>query len=87
METPRKPENNLVWAILCTVLCCLPLGIISIIYATKVDTLYAQGDFQRAQNSADDAKKFAIIGAALSVVAVVLYIALIGGLAFLEAGY
>ena len=29
------PDNNLVWAILCTVLCCLPLGIVSIIKSTK----------------------------------------------------
>ena len=32
-----KPDNWLVWAILSTILCCLPLGIVSIIYATKVD--------------------------------------------------
>ena len=38
------PDNNLVWAILCTVLCCLPFGIVSIIKSTKVKELWAQGD-------------------------------------------
>lgn len=73
METPRKPDSNLVWAILCTVLCCLPLGIVSIIYATKVDSLYSQGDYQGAQEASDKAKKFAIIGAIASAVVMVLY--------------
>jgi uncharacterized membrane protein YjgN (DUF898 family) len=55
-----KPDNQLVWAILSTVLCCLPLGIISIIKATKVNELWAQGDYEGAKKAASDAKKFAI---------------------------
>lgn len=57
------PDNNLVWAILCTVLCCLPLGIVSIIKATKVNELWAQGDVAGAHKAASDAKKWAIWGA------------------------
>ena len=33
------PDNNLVWAILSTVLCCLPLGIVAIIKSTLVSVL------------------------------------------------
>ena len=58
-----KPDNNLVWAILSTILCCLPLGIVSIVYAAKVDGLYASGDYAGAKDASDKAKKFAIIGA------------------------
>ena len=43
-QPPMKPDNNLVWAILSTILCCLPLGIVAIVYASKVDGLYNQGD-------------------------------------------
>ena len=39
----RKPDNYLVWAILSTVFCCLPLGIVAIVKASKVDALWAQG--------------------------------------------
>ena len=39
----EKPDNFLPWAIVSTVLCCLPFGIVAIVYASKVDTLwYAQ---------------------------------------------
>jgi len=61
MSTP--PNNYLVWAILSTVLCCLPLGIVSIIKATNVNTLWAQGNYEAAHKSAADAKKFALISA------------------------
>ncbi len=74
MGTP--PDNNLVWAILCTVLCCLPLGIVSIIKATKVNELWALGDVAGAQKAADDAKKWAIWGALTSVFFLVLYVIL-----------
>jgi ABC-type Fe3+ transport system permease subunit len=69
----KAPDNNLVWAILCTVLCCLPLGIVAIIKSTKVNELWAQGDKEGAQKAADDAKKFSIWGAGIAVVFIVLY--------------
>ncbi len=39
----KPPDNNLVWAILCTVLCCLPLGIVAIIKSTKVNDRLESG--------------------------------------------
>ncbi len=42
-----KPDNFLVWAILSTVLCCLPLGIVAIVYANKVDNFGMQKDTKR----------------------------------------
>ncbi len=69
-----KPDNNLVWAILSTVLCCLPLGIVAIIKSTKVNELWAQGDYEGAKKAAADAKKFAIWGAAIGGIFVILYI-------------
>ena len=40
-----KPDNNLVLAIFSTVCCCLPLGIVAIIKACSVNTLYAAGNY------------------------------------------
>lgn len=37
---PAKPYNYLALAIVCTILCCLPLGIVGIVKANKVNTLY-----------------------------------------------
>lgn len=82
------PENNLIWAILCTVLCCLPFGIVSIIKSTKVKELWMCGDYIGAQKAADDAKKWAIWGAVAAIVIWVLYLGLflfIGFLGFIDA--
>ena len=72
MGTP-PPDNNLVWAILCTVLCCLPLGIVSIIKATKVKELWALGDNAGAQKAADEAKKYAIWGAVIGPILMIVF--------------
>lgn len=57
------------WGILCTVLCCLPLGIVSIVYASKVSGLWAQGRYAEAQEASANAKKWAIWGAVAAVAA------------------
>jgi Interferon-induced transmembrane protein len=73
----QEPDNYLVWAILCTVLCCLPLGIVSIVYSTRVSGLWSQGRYAEAQAASDNAKKWAIIsaivGAVVAVISVILY--------------
>jgi hypothetical protein len=63
-----EPDSHLVWAILSTLLCCLPLGIVSIVYSTKVSGLWAQGRYAEAQAASDSAKKWAIIAAIVGVV-------------------
>ncbi|MBO4871505.1 MAG: CD225/dispanin family protein [Muribaculaceae bacterium] len=47
---PKCPPTNLVWAILATILCCLPLGVVAIIYSTKVSQKYQQGDYAAAEH-------------------------------------
>jgi Interferon-induced transmembrane protein len=64
----REPDNYLVWAILCTILCCVPLGIVSLVQSSKVSGLWAQGRFAEAQAASDGAKKWAIIGAVVGAV-------------------
>ncbi|WP_425455434.1 CD225/dispanin family protein [Amycolatopsis palatopharyngis] len=71
------PENHLVWAILSTVLCCLPLGIVSIVKSNQVQTLWAQGYPTEAQKAANDAKKWAMWSAIVAGIGVLLYIAFI----------
>jgi len=43
------PDNNMVWAILSTVLCCLPLGVVSIVKSSQVSSLWFQGFHAEAQ--------------------------------------
>ncbi|SIS17316.1 CD225/dispanin family protein [Williamsia sterculiae] len=74
------PENYMVWGILTTILCCLPFGIVSIVKAGSVNTLWAQGDVAGAQKASADAKKWAIWGAVsgalIILIVVVVYIVL-----------
>lgn len=88
--TPYIP-NNLVWAILSTLLCCLPVGIVSIVYAAQVNGKLAAGDVAGAQESADKAKKWAIWSAIAWLIMVILYVlffVVMGGIgAMSNSGY
>ncbi|MEJ5928035.1 CD225/dispanin family protein [Corynebacterium sp. H128] len=80
----ERPQNYLVWAILSTVLCCLPAGIVSIIFATQVNSKYDQGDYAGALASSKKAKNWAIISAVIGVILIIISIILqvvAGGLA------
>jgi hypothetical protein len=70
--TPQ-PSNHLVFAILTTLFCCLPLGIVSIVKASQVSGLWAQGRFAEAQQSADSAKKWAMWSLIAGIVVFVIY--------------
>lgn len=69
------PPNYLAFGILTTILCCLPLGIGSIIYSTQVNSKWQMGDYAGAQKASSNAKNFAIWSAVASLV---LYVGLVG---------
>jgi len=73
----QPPANNLVWGILTTLFCCLPLGVASIVFAAQVNGKWAAGDYAGAQESADKARKFAMWAAIAGVIVIVLYVILI----------
>lgn len=69
----QAPNNYLVWSILVTLFCCLPLGIVAIVKSSQVNGLWAQGRYAEAQASADSAKRWVIWSAVIGVVAGVIY--------------
>ena len=70
----QKPDNYLVWAILSTLLCCLPFGIVAIVKSSKVDTLWYAGNHAEAIQASNDAKKWSIISAVVGLVGGLLYV-------------
>ena len=82
-QLPPKPDNYLVWAILTTLFCCLPLGIVSIVYASKVDSLYSSRDYLGAKAASDKAKNWAMWSAisCIALVIIIMIIAVITGMA------
>lgn len=85
---PPKQEvvpNNLVWAILSTLLCCLPFGVVSIVYASRVDGKRAAGDIEGARKDARLAANWAI-ASAVSVLAMFLVVFVLTALGALFQG-
>ena len=71
-----RPKNYLVWSILSTACCCLPLGIVAIVNASKVDSAWDRGDVIAANDYSAKAKKFAIVGASIGGVGTALMVVL-----------
>ena len=73
---PKGPfsENWLVEAILVTLLCCLPFGVVGIIYAAQVNTKQQAGDMEGAEKSRREAAKWTKLGFWIGLGVIVLYI-------------
>lgn len=52
---PQMPKNHLALAVLTTLFCCLPFGIISLIYAIQVNISANSGNFKMAEFSSEKA--------------------------------
>lgn len=74
-EKPINGTTYLIFAILATVLCCLPFGIPAIIFATKIDKAQATGDFAGAADAAKKSKMWSIIAAVGSIVYMIIIVA------------
>lgn len=84
-----RPKNYLIESILVTIFCCLPLGIVGIVYATQVNSKFDSGDFDGAMKASKDAKswmKWGLIAGAIVAILYLVFIFALGGLALLSAG-
>ena len=70
---PVRPNNHLALAIITTILCCLPAGIVSIVYATQVNSKYNIGDYEGAERASKNAKTWWIVAIVSSAVILLLY--------------
>lgn len=66
--TNQKPENYLIWAILSTLFCCLPLGIVAVVKANQVDSLWLGQRYDEALAASNEAKKWTVISAISGIV-------------------
>ena len=55
------PRNYLVWAIISTICCCIPTGIVAIIYASKVNPAVQMGDMAAARDASEKAALWCVI--------------------------
>lgn len=76
---PQIP--NYLWqSIVATVLCCMPFGVVAIVYAAKVDGLVARGDIAGAQAASNSAKTWTgvAVGSWLLIMALYVIVVIIG---------
>lgn len=67
--------NYLVQSILVTLFCCLPLGIVAIVFAAQVNSKLALGDVYGAQEASEKAKMWCWWSFGLGLALIVLYFA------------
>ncbi len=77
---PEKPINwvpYLVLSIITTLCCCLPFGIVGIVYSTKINSAVNSRDWEAAQKSAKTAKIWIIASAVVGLIVEIIYVVLI----------
>jgi interferon-induced transmembrane protein len=81
---PSEPiPNYLVQSIIVTLCCCLPLGVVAIIFAAQVNSKMAAGDVAGAREASDKAKLFCWIAFGLGLAGIIIGF-LINGAAILS---
>ncbi|MEL6352074.1 MAG: CD225/dispanin family protein [Cyanobacteria bacterium J06627_28] len=77
MESRENIPNYLVQAILVTLFCCLPFGVVAIIQSAQVNSKLQAGDITGARTASESAKKWCWIGFGSGLAVTVLYVLLI----------
>lgn len=78
-QVQQKPSSYMWLGICTTLLCCLPFGIVSIYYASKVDSSMAQGNYDAAVKNSNNARTWGIVSAAVGFI--VCFLAFVVGMA------
>ncbi len=76
---PMKPISGtpyIIFAIITTLFCCLPLGIAAIVFACRINPLQKAGDYEGAQDEAKKAKIATIVGMVVGAIISTIYIGL-----------
>jgi hypothetical protein len=75
--SPASPSvpTHLTPAILTTLCCCLPVGIVAIVYAAQVNSKLAGGDYEGAQAASKNAKTWCWIALVLGLVVIAVQLA------------
>ena len=70
---PPHVPNYLVQAILVTIFCCLPFGIVSIVFAAHVNGKLQAGDIAGARQASADARTWAWVSFGVGLASAALY--------------
>lgn len=65
---PAEPPSFLIWNILATVLCCIPVGALGIYFSAKVSSRYSCGDYHGARVMSERAQWMVILSIVLGLI-------------------
>lgn len=88
--TGERPDPWLWQSIVATLLCCLPAGIVGIVFAAKAQSAIGTGNYAEARDHAQKAKTWTLVSVGLGVALGLIWVLLIavGGLgAGLDGGF
>ena len=74
---PLSVPNYLVQAIMVTLCCCLPFGIVSIVYAAQANAKVKVGDLQGAMEASSKAKTWCWVGFGIGLASAIIYFMLV----------
>jgi uncharacterized membrane protein YvbJ len=74
VSTQSPPKTWLIESILVTLFCCLPLGIVGIVNASKVESRFYAGNVDEANRLSAEAKKWITWGFWIGLVVIIIYI-------------
>lgn len=76
-QKPPQPKTWLAESILATLFCCLPFGIVGIVFASKVSSLYASERYDEAEQASADAGKWTKISFWVGLAGILIYLLVI----------
>lgn len=68
------PKSWMVEAVLVTLFCCMPFGVVGLVHATMVSLYYNRGEFEAAEQASKTAGKWVKIAFFLGLTFIVLYV-------------
>ena len=71
---PQNVPTYLAQSILCTLFCCLPAGIVAIVYAAQVGGKVSSGDYAGALAASKNAKTWTWVSFGVGLAFIVIYV-------------
>ncbi len=67
-NTEKCPPTYMVWAVLSTLCCCLPLGVVAIVFSSQVAPKYRVKDYDGARKASERAALWVILSFVLGLI-------------------
>ena len=72
-----QPSTHMALAIITTLMCCLPTGIVAIMKSSKVESLYYAGRYDEAVDASKSSMNWSIAGIVISLIGWLAYVLLV----------